>query len=200
MILIRTDSRAGVWGVPGYLSEGFWQEMKRRISTRSDAEIIAGRIRQGEEALRGSSPEEQKAILHHWKGLKQHGMISTTASSQQSLNPEANSAPAKTSADADLSPSANMAFDHDSLILQAIEAHLRRQTNINRPGTFGPDDDTASSVVSTSTQHTSASRQESACPVHPESHHRHTDIDDPDVESEDDENMKEALLRSRLEH
>lgn len=149
---------------------------------RSEAEIIAGRIIEGEQALRNASTEEKSIVLTEWRQrsssvrAKKTATLQTKDPGQQQL--------IKENVAAAVEDSSRGNAQEDALIAQAIEASLvsleADQASI------------ASSIVPTSTASWSTGDEDDARTLVGAN-------DDPAVNSDDDENMRKAMEKSKSE-
>lgn len=149
---------------------------------RSEAEIIAGRIIEGEQALRSASTEEKSVVLTEWRQRsssihsKKKATLQTKDAGQQQL--------IKENVAAAVEDSSRGNAEEDALIAQAIEASL-----------VSLEDDQASiasSIMPTSTASWSTGDDDDARTLVGTN-------DDPTVDSDEDDNMRKAMEKSKSE-
>jgi len=178
---------AGIYGVPGYLSQGVYQELRQRITLRSDADIVAGRIIEGKEALKHISAGERKEIAAAW----QKQSVSKIPPKQAPIvggtkDKEAQRADLiKQNVAAAVEDSSRGDAEEDRLVAQAVEASLA--------DTLGGYDDTLSVASSTAPTHSRVSLSSTLVDDAPPPY------DDAAVDSDEDANLRRAIERSKLE-
>lgn len=149
---------------------------------RSESEIIAGRIIEGEQALRDASSEQKAAVLTGWR-QRSSTVRAPKKAVLQKQTPDQR-ALIKENVAAAVEDSSRGNAQEDALIAQAIEASL-----------ISFEDDRASiasSVVPTSTASWETDGDDDASTLVGAN-------DDPAVHSDEDENMKKALEKSKQE-